>query len=121
MAEPRPPEEENNRLGIALLEDDESALEDILRLYGPDVTKVLHAKYTLRRGVLTLEDIEDVVIIALHRLWEARASYDDRKQTLRAWFFCIADNAAKDVKKLGWDKARKLEWRPGKDWLEQSP
>ena len=120
MAEPRPPDEENTRLAIALLEDDESALEDILRLYGPDVTKLLHAKYTLRRGALTLEDIEDVVIIALNRLWEARASYDDKKQSLRAWFYCIADNAAKDVKKLGWDKARKLEWRPGKDWLEQS-
>jgi RNA polymerase sigma factor (sigma-70 family) len=121
MAEPRPPDEENTRLAIALLEDDESALEDILRLYGPDITKLLHAKYTLRRGALAYEDIEDVVIIALKRLWYARASYDDKEQTLRAWFYCIADNVAKDAKKLGWDKARKLEWRPGKDWMEQSP
>jgi RNA polymerase sigma factor (sigma-70 family) len=121
MAEPRPADEENTRLAIALLEDDESALEDVLRLYGPDVSKLLHAKYTLRLGVLTCEDIEDVVIIALHRLWDARASYDDRQGTLRAWSYCIADNVAKDVKKLGWDKARKLEWRPGKEWLEQSP
>jgi RNA polymerase sigma factor (sigma-70 family) len=121
MAEPRPPDEENTRLALALLENDERALEDILRLYGPDVTKLLHAKYTLRRGVLTYEDIEDVVIIALERLWNARASYDDSKGTLRAWLYCIADNVAKDVKKLGWQKARKLEWRPGNDWMEQSP
>ncbi len=121
MAEPRPPDEENTRLALALLEDDEGRLEDILRLYGPDVSKLLHAKYTLRLRVLTYEDIEDVVIVALHRLWDARASYDDRRATLRAWFYCIADNVAKDVKKLGWDKARKLEWRPGKEWLEQSP
>jgi RNA polymerase sigma factor (sigma-70 family) len=121
MAAPRPPDEENTRLAIALLENDESALEDILRLYGPDVTKLLHTKYTLRRGVLTYEDIEDVVIIALKRLWDARASYDDSKGTLRAWLYCIADNVAKDQKKLGWEKARKLEWRPGKDWMEQSP
>jgi RNA polymerase sigma factor (sigma-70 family) len=121
MAELQSPDEENTRLAIALLEDDESALEGILRLYGPDVSKLLHAKYTLRLRVLTYEDIEDVVIIALHRLWDARANYDDGEGTLRAWFCCIADNVAKDVKKLGWDKARKLEWRPGKEWLEQSP
>jgi RNA polymerase sigma factor (sigma-70 family) len=121
MAEPRPPDEENTRLAIALLENDESALEDILRLYGPDVSKLLNAKYTLRLRVLTHEDIEDVVIVALHRLWEARASYDDGQATLRAWFYCIADNFAKDVNKLGLNKARMLEWRPGKEWLEQSP
>lgn len=38
MAEPRPPDEENTRLAMALLDDDESALEEILRLYAPDVT-----------------------------------------------------------------------------------
>jgi RNA polymerase sigma factor (sigma-70 family) len=120
MAEPRPPDEQNTRLAIALLEGNESALEDILRLYGPDVSKLLHAKYTLRLRVLTYEDIEDIVIIALHRLWEARDNYDDRQGTLQAWFYCIADNVAKDVEKHGWDKARKLEWRPGKEWLEQN-
>lgn len=75
----------------------------------------------MHRGVLTWEDIEDVVIIALRRLWDARKSYDDKKQTLRAWFYCIAENAAKDVKKLGWHKASRLERRPGQDWLEEDP
>lgn len=121
MAEPPPLDEENTRLALALLEDDEKVLEDILRLHGPAVTELLHAKYTVHLRVLTYEDIEDVVMIALDRLWKARASYDDGKATLRAWLYCIGDNVAKDVKKLGWQKARRLEWRPGKDWMEQSP
>lgn len=120
MAEP-PPDEENTRLAMALLDDDESALEEILRLYGPDIAEILHKKFTLHRGVLTYEDIEDVIVIALRRLWDARKSYDDKKQSLRVWFYCIAENVAKDVKKLGWHKASKLERHPGKDWLEDNP
>lgn len=119
MAEP--PDEENTRLALALLDDDEGALEEILRLYGPDVARVLHKKFTLHLGVLTYEDIEDVVVIALGRLWDARQTYDDTKQSLRVWFYCIAENAAKDVKKLGWHKASKLERHPGKEWLEDDP
>lgn len=119
MAEP--PDEENTRLALALLDDGEGALEEILRLYGPDITRVLHKKFTLHLGVLTFEDIEDVVVIALRRLWDARQTYDDTKQSLRVWFYCIAENAAKDVLKLGWHKASKLERYPGKEWLEDDP
>jgi len=121
MAEPKPYDEENTRLAIALLDDDERALEEILRLYGPDIKETLYKKFTLHLGVLTYEDIEDVLIIALHRLWDARKNYDDKKQSLRVWFYCIAENAARDVKKLGWHKASKLERHPGKDWLEDDP
>ena len=71
--------------------------------------------------VLHYEDIEDVVSIALRRLWDARADYDDTKQSLRVWFYCIAENAAKDVLKHGWHKARRLERYPGQDWLDQKP
>src|ERR1700687_5557771 len=99
MAEQTPPDEENTRLALTLLDDDEHALEEILRLYGPDITETLHKKFNLHRGVLTYEDIEDVVVIALHRLWNARKNYDDKKQSLRVWFYCIAENVARDVKK----------------------
>ncbi len=75
-------------------------------------------KYTKRLGVLRYEDIEDVVSIALRRVWESRSSYDQNKQSLRAWFYCIADNAAKDVLRHGWHKARSLERADGHDWIE---
>lgn len=121
MADQESRDEENTRLALALLDDDEGALQEILRLYGSDTIKVLHAKYSARMNVLKYEDIEDVVSIAIHRVWDARKQYDDKKQSLRAWFFCIADNVAKDVLKSGWQQARRLERNPGKDWLEESP
>lgn len=119
MAVHESPEEQNMRLALALLEDKESALEEILRLYGPGVMETLHATFVKRLGALRHEDIEDVVSLALWRLWKARASYDDKKQSLRVWFYCIAENAAKDVLKYGWYKARRLERHPGQDWLEE--
>lgn len=111
-------EERDQRLAAALREHREEALEEILRSYGAAVIEVLNVKYTKRLGVLRYEDIEDVVSIALRRVWESRSSYDQNKQSLRAWFYCIADNAAKDVLRHGWHKARSLERADGHDWIE---
>jgi len=115
------PSEENTRLAIGLLDDDESTLEEILRLYGPVVIRALHNKYTKRLAVLKYEDIEDVVAIAIHRVWEARKQYDDTKQSLRVWFYCIAENVAKDVLKCGWHRAMRLERTNRQDWLDEKP
>ena len=113
------PEEQNTRLALALLDDDEDALAEILRCYAPAIIEALHARFTTRMRLLRYEDIEDVVSIALRRLWDARADYDDAKQSLRVWLYCIAENVAKDVLKHGWHKARQLERYPGQDWLEE--
>src|SRR5262245_45075526 len=113
------PEEQNTRLALALLDDDEDALAEILRCYAPAIIEALHARFTTRMRLLRYEDIEDVVSIALRRLWDARASYDDTKQSLRVWFYCIAENVAKDVLKHGWHKTRRLERNPGQDWLQE--
>ena len=113
------PEEQNTRLAMALLDDDEDALAEILRCFAPAIIEALHARFTTRMRLLRYEDIEDVVSIALRRLWDARASYDDTKQSLRVWFYCIAENVAKDVLKHGWYQARRLERNTGQDWLEE--
>src|SRR6266481_28394 len=104
MAADETPEEQNTRLALALLEDDEDALAEILRCFAPAIIETLHASFTRRLRLLRYEDIEDVVSIALRRLWDARADYDDTKQSLRVWFYCIAENAAKDVLKHAWHK-----------------
>ena len=65
MGEDESPEQQNLRLAVALLDNDERALEEILRLYGPDILESLHNKFTKRMGVLRYEDIEDVVSVAL--------------------------------------------------------
>lgn len=84
----------------------ERVLEDLLRAVGPAVRAVLRRKYA---GVLSPSDLDDVLAIGLFRLWVARERFDAAKGSLRVWFLRIADNAARDVLRLGWQKARQLE------------
>ena len=67
-----------------------------------------------RYHVFNAEDIEDVVVIALVRLWKARDRFDPKKASLKTFFFRIADNVARDVLKSGWYRARSLEV-----WVDQ--
>jgi RNA polymerase sigma factor (sigma-70 family) len=121
MSEGETAEEQNTRLAMALLDGVASVLGDILRLYSPDIIDSLYSRFSKHMGVLTFEDIEDVVSVALRKLWDARESYDDTKQSIRVWFYCIAEHVAIDVLKRGWYKARKLEANIGQDRLEESP
>ena len=98
--------EESHRLAKQLANGDESALEFILREYGPAVRGLLARKYC---GVLGEGDFEDVLAIALFRVWQHRERFDPGRASLKAWFYRIATNAARDVLRYGWHKARSLE------------
>jgi RNA polymerase sigma factor (sigma-70 family) len=100
------PVEQQLDLAERLLADDEQALEEIVRQFGPAVQAVIARKY---RGLLRPADAEDVLAIGLFRLWTHRRTYDETKGSLRVWFFRIVDNAARDVLRHGWQKARQLE------------
>jgi len=89
-----------------LLADDEQVLEDVLRQFGPAFRAVLRRQFG---EVLSDGDIEDVLSIGLFRFWKNRHQYDERRGRLRVWFFRIVVNAARDVLKHGWHKARQLE------------
>jgi RNA polymerase sigma factor (sigma-70 family) len=93
-------------LAQRLLDNEEQALDDVLRLFGPAVLVVLTRRY---QSVLRETDIEDVISIGLFRLWTNRARFDRRKASLKVWFFRIVENAALDVLRHGWHKARLLE------------
>lgn len=93
-------------LAQRLLANDEQVLDEILRLFGPSVLRVLGRRY---QGVLRETDIEDVMSIGLFRLWTNRQRFDSGKASLKVWFFRIVENAARDVLKFGWHKARQLE------------
>lgn len=93
-------------LAQRLLQDDEQVLEDVLRAFGPAIMVVLGNRY---RGVLKAQDIEDVLSVGLFRLWTHRLRFDESKASLKVWFFRIVENAARDVLKHGWHKARALE------------
>jgi RNA polymerase sigma factor (sigma-70 family) len=93
-------------LAQRLLDDDEQVLEDILRAFGPLILVVMGRRYA---QVLKEPDIEDVLSIGLYRLWVNRQRFDRNKASLKVWLFRIVENAARDVLRHGWQKARQLE------------
>ena len=96
----------DNQLALAfrLMEEDEAALAEILELYGSAIIRMILATYK----TLNVEDAEDVLSIAIAKLWDRRQQYDENDGLLRSYLYKIADNTAKDIFKCGWDKARRL-------------
>lgn len=92
--------------GKRLIDGDEHVLEAILRTHGPPVRSLLRRKFL---GPLSDTDFEDILAIALFRMWQHRTRYDASRATLRVWFFRIAENVTRDVLRHGWQKARQLE------------
>ena len=93
-------------IGQRLISGDETALEAALRAHGPPVKALLRRKFF---GPLTESDFEDVLAVALYRMWQYRTRYDSSRASLRVWFYRIAENVARDVLRHGWQKARQLE------------
>lgn len=79
-----------NRLNAA----DSSVLEPILQYLGPLVRRKLELRF---RGVLSAEDLDDVVSTALYRLWVYRQEFDRTKAALSTWFYLIARSVAFDL------------------------
>ncbi|MEZ5328434.1 MAG: sigma-70 family RNA polymerase sigma factor [Verrucomicrobiales bacterium] len=103
LSETTPVGDAEVRLGAAL---DERALEEMLEAYGGQVKGVLMQRFATAFGAA---DVDDVMAIAVERVWRNRDKFDPSKGGLKAWFFRIADNTARDVLRIGWFKARKLE------------
>jgi len=89
-----------------LLENDQGCLEEILRSFGAGILGLLRRRF---RGVLREEDVEDVLSIGLFRLWISRDRYQSDRASLRVWRYRICENAARDVLRMGWQKARARE------------
>jgi RNA polymerase sigma-70 factor (ECF subfamily) len=103
---PAPPSDEALRLAAGLRNGEVQALEGVIRTLGPRIA----AGLSRRHPSLRTEDIEDVLSVASHRLWESREQYEPSRGSLAAWFFIIADNVACDLVRK---EARRLE-RPAK-------
>lgn len=93
-------------LGLRLRAGDEDVLEAILCAHGPPIAALLKLRLSWQ---FSATDLEDVLAMALFRLWQHRERFDPSKASLRVWFFRIAENIARDVFKHGWHKARQLE------------
>lgn len=101
---------EDADLSQRLLENDQSCLDDILRSFGAGILGLLRRRF---RDVLREEDLEDVLSMGLFRLWNSRDRYQVERASLRVWWYRICENAARDVLRMGWQKARALEVNPG--------
>ena len=100
---------EDTELAQRLLENDQGSLEEILRAFGAGVLALLRRRF---REVLREEDLEDVLSMGLFRLWNSRHRYDPARASLRVWWFRICENSARDVLRMGWQKARTRETGP---------
>ncbi len=96
---------------------EEALLEDLIHDHGGAVRAVMIGRY---RGTLGGDDIDDVIAVAIHRLWRHRNQLASLRSP-RAWFLRIADNVARDVLRYGWHKARQLEVRTEHNYLEALP
>jgi RNA polymerase sigma-70 factor (ECF subfamily) len=94
----------------------EEDLAALLREAGHAVRALLIKRF---QGLLREADAEDVMVVALQRVWQHRARFDAARGSLRAWFFRIADHTARDWLKRGWQKARMLEVVPEEIFWEQ--
>ena len=102
-------------IALKVFDGDESAVTDMLVHYGPRIERGLLRRY---RGLLSVEDIEEIICDALRKFWSIRARYDDRKGSVRALLYVIARSRARDVLHVGWRKAKLLEVDVDKEFLE---
>lgn len=93
----------------------EAQLEALLRESGPAVKTLLLRRF---HGLLRDADAEDVLVVALQRVWQHRGRFDAARGSLRAWLYRIAEHTARDWLKRGWQKARLLETVPDEPFWE---
>lgn len=108
MSAPVPPEVQR------LLANDESVLETLVRNLGPAIEAMLWERFPLLRPYA-----EDLLVESLYRLWVRRRDYDPSKGSLSTWWWTIAQNAARDLLRAGWQQARACE-AAGTAWIEQA-
>ena len=98
MQEQKTAQEIHEEIALKVLCNDQTALEDILRHYSGALERALVGRFN---GSLSLEDAEDVVCEAVRRFWQHRATYDDKKGSVRCLLYVIARNLALDLLKKG--------------------
>jgi RNA polymerase sigma factor (sigma-70 family) len=116
-----PSKTDPSRLYHALAErlrrGDESVLLDILRDLAPKVRNRLRSRFG---HFLSEDDYDDLLSMALYRLWMLREKYEPEKGSLASWFYLIS-------RSLAWDFLRQHP-RPAQlavetlaEWAEARP
>jgi RNA polymerase sigma-70 factor (ECF subfamily) len=91
MAEPGNIQDELTRF---FLKGHPDALKVVYDTYALDIERRLASKF---RGVLSPEDLEEILAAACFRLWQTRKRYDPSRATLGAWFYVLARSCALEL------------------------
>jgi RNA polymerase sigma factor (sigma-70 family) len=93
MATPRD-QQELGELTARLGNDDGDALGDVIRLLGYPTERRIRSRLG---AALSDGDYQDVMAIALGRLWLHRHRFDPARSNLATWFYVLARSIALDV------------------------
>lgn len=88
------PRVEAERIGKLLLKGDVRALEHLLKSFAPTVLGQLARRF---KGVLTREDLEDVISEALNAIWFARDRFNPTRGSILDWFYQTSLHLAVDL------------------------
>jgi RNA polymerase sigma-70 factor (ECF subfamily) len=83
--------------------EDDGVFRFLLDEVGPPALRRLSRKHG---GRLNSHDLDDVLMLAVEQLWRHRGRFDSARGSLRAWFWRIAMNSARDLLRR---QARRLE------------
>jgi RNA polymerase sigma-70 factor (ECF subfamily) len=96
------------------LDGDENVLGELVRVLGPAIEAMLALRFPLLRPYA-----EDLLVDSLYRMWVHRQQFDPARGSLYAWWSGIAQNAAQDLLRAGWQQARAHESGLGGSWIEE--
>jgi RNA polymerase sigma-70 factor (ECF subfamily) len=97
-------ESSERQIAVRLAAGDQQALQQTLDVLGPSVAGLLRQHFG---AALQEADIEDVMSIALYRLWIYRQQYQVKRSSLKTWLFLLARSAALDLlRKSGRERQR---------------
>ena len=116
---PRPPEIDDDALILRMLDKDETALEEILYVYGPKVMGFLRKSFG---DALNEPELHETFNRAAFNLWRFADRFKPERGSLRGWFIRIARNAAIGVLR-GETRhlAKDLEYDPAYDPADDHP
>ncbi len=100
-----------------IIENDEQALSDIIKYYFEPLKAFVKGYYG---DLFNEHEIEDIVIVAIRKFWDARNSYNDSKAKIKTYICAIATNVGKDILKSNWHKAKQQQESSEQDFLDNS-
>lgn len=117
MPDGTPPQVDDEELVLRMMDEDETALADLLSVYGGKILGFLIQTYG---SALDRSECELVLHYAAYNVWRFADRFDPSRCSLRGWFIRVAQNAAisfirQEKKHMG----KELEYVDGYDPMDE--